>query len=72
MTLSKHLTGKRFIALIACATVALAAATSPAADADWPGYRGPTHDGVSAETGWFKAGASPKVLWSARVGVGFS
>ncbi len=65
MTLTKS-AHALLIALTACAMVALAPA------ADWPVYRGPTYDGISAETGWFKAGASPKVVWSARVGVGFS
>src|SRR4051794_15838250 len=41
---------------------------------DWPNYRGPHHDGVSAEAGWstqWPAGG-PAVLWKANVGVGFS
>jgi len=41
---------------------------------DWPNYRGPNHDGISAETSW-KAdwGASgPKKLWTKSIGVGFS
>jgi len=45
-----------------------------AAAADWPNYRGPTHDGISKETGWTTAWLAdgPKVLWKAKVGLGFS
>jgi len=42
--------------------------------ADWPQFRGPNHDGVSAEDGglekWPDHG--PKVLWKANVGQGYS
>jgi len=38
--------------------------------ADWPHWRGPSHDGISPET--IKPGAVPKVLWKARAGTGFS
>src|SRR5437868_4075306 len=41
---------------------------------DWPGWRGPNRDGVSAETGlltaWPEAG--PRKLWEAPTGEGFS
>jgi outer membrane protein assembly factor BamB len=50
---------------------ALLAATSPAAD--WPQWRGPNRNGVSAEsvgTSW--AANGPKLLWRASVGTGFS
>ena len=42
--------------------------------ADWPCWRGPTHDGVSTETGWsWKWGTNgPPTLWRAQVGTGFS
>ena len=40
--------------------------------ADWPMYRGPDHNGISAETGWFDPSAKVKVLWSRQVGTGFS
>ncbi len=49
----------------------LLAATAPAAD--WPQWRGPNRNGVSAEsigTSWGANG--PKVLWRASVGTGFS
>lgn len=38
---------------------------------DWPQYRGPAREGVSAEKGWTLA-ANPKVLWSAELGTGYS
>ena len=39
--------------------------------ADWPSFRGPTHDGKSAEAvGWPKDG--PKQLWKINVGIGHS
>src|SRR5436305_5508767 len=41
---------------------------------DWPCWRGPNHNGISAETGWLddwpKDG--PPVAWRASVGIGFS
>src|SRR4051794_16558521 len=40
---------------------------SPAARADWPQYRGPSQNGVSAEKGFNAAAASaPAVLWKAN------
>ncbi len=39
--------------------------------ADWPSFRGPGHDGISAETiAWPKDG--PKPLWKINVGIGHS
>ena len=39
--------------------------------ADWPYFRGPGHDGKSAETlTWPKDG--PKQLWAINVGIGHS
>ncbi|MGQ9591690.1 MAG: outer membrane protein assembly factor BamB family protein [Planctomycetota bacterium] len=45
-----------------------------ASGADWPRWRGPTNDGVSAESDWTTEWPSegPKVLWRASVGKGFS
>lgn len=45
-----------------------------AAGADWPQWRGPRRDGVSAETGlnWQWGEQGPPVLWRARVGQGFA
>jgi outer membrane protein assembly factor BamB len=42
--------------------------------ADWPCWRGPVRNGVSAETGanWSWPAAGPKVLWKESVGKGFS
>ncbi|MEK7779919.1 MAG: PQQ-binding-like beta-propeller repeat protein [Verrucomicrobiota bacterium] len=54
------------------AIIALSAVAGTAAD--WPNFRGPTHDGISKETGWTAAWPAdgPKVLWKAKVGMGFS
>src|SRR4051794_30890966 len=39
--------------------------------ADWPSFRGPSHDGKSAESiAWPKDG--PKALWKINVGIGHS
>ncbi len=51
--------------LIACAML-----TSLCAAEDWPHWRGPDRTGISKETGW--SPANPKVIWRAKVGVGFS
>ncbi len=52
----------------------LLSATPPAPAADWPNWRGPTHDGISAETGWQDAwpASGPPAAWKANVGIGFS
>lgn len=51
----------------------LAAASLSASADDWPNYRGPTHDGISAEKGWKSQwDDEPKVLWKKNVGIGFS
>ena len=41
---------------------------------DWPRYRGASTDGISRETGWLGswAGGSPRTVWKAKVGTGFS
>ena len=46
-------------------------ATAARAD-DWPQWRGPARTGISAETAWDDAFASPKIAWKAEVGIGFS
>lgn len=42
--------------------------------ADWPCWRGPSHDGISKETGWLDQWPrqGPTIAWKASVGVGFS
>ncbi len=46
----------------------------PAWGADWPCYRGPSHNGISQETDWNCnwPPAGPKVLWRKSIGIGFS
>ena len=55
---------------LASLALSLVAATA----ADRPNYRGPNHDGISRETGWTTdwPANGPKVLWKAKVGMGFS
>ncbi len=55
-----------FLAALGCA-VALHAA-------DWPHWRGPVRNGISAETKWSDQwpAAGPKIAWKAQVGLGFS
>jgi outer membrane protein assembly factor BamB len=43
------------------------------ANAEWPHWRGPSHDGVSREKAWNpRWEGEPKLLWRAQVGTGFS
>lgn len=60
----------RLCVSVACTIVALAVAT---ADADWPNFRGPNHDGISSEKGlrttW--SGAIP-LKWERTIGSAFS
>ena len=53
------------LVVASCATIVVRAA-------DWPMYRGPDHTGISSETGWFDASAGVKVLWTQKIGKGFS
>lgn len=47
--------------------------SSPSWAEDWPAWRGPGRNGISAEKGWAPWGVGgPKVAWKAQVGVGFS
>jgi outer membrane protein assembly factor BamB len=41
---------------------------------DWPHWRGPQRNGVSAETGWLDVWPKegPPIAWKAKVGLGFS
>lgn len=52
----------------------LALLAAPVFAADWPAFRGPTRDGVSAEKGWKAEWSAdgPPVAWKAEVGLGFS
>ena len=54
--------------------LALLAAAPLAHAADWPNWRGPTHDGISTETGWATqwSAVGPTQLWEAHVGLGCS
>lgn len=61
--------------LVATLAAFVVASLSPAAAADWPGWRGPNRDGVSNETGllpqWGPEG--PPLAWKAKgVGSGFA
>jgi len=59
---------KRLPLVLAGLAAAIAGLCAVAVGDDWPIYRGPAHNGISAETGWFAAGTQPKVLWSADIG----
>lgn len=49
-------------------------ATATLAAADWPQFRGPARDGISAETGLYRTWPSggPKVLWKITVADGYA
>lgn len=59
---------------IACLALSAAFILPTLQAADWPQWRGPDRDGVSQENDWDQTlnGGSPKTLWKAKVGVGFS
>ncbi len=61
--------GRRWFAL-----AAIGALSAPASAADWPQFRGPSRDGVSAETGLLHAWppGGPRVLWSTKAGPGYA
>ena len=50
------------------------AADGEAAAGEWPCWRGPGRDNVSAETAWTATGpeSGPKKLWEAQIGIGYS
>jgi outer membrane protein assembly factor BamB len=54
-----------------CCVMGLSLASAVFA-ADWPQFRGPNRDGISTETGWFKAGTTARTVWEGSVGVGYS
>ena len=57
-----------------CALLILAlrplATEGGAPDTDWPHWRGPTRDGISAERSGWPTGWPPKKLWTANLGYG--
>jgi outer membrane protein assembly factor BamB len=69
-----HTVRKTLPVFMLWAVTILALAAQPAMGADWPNYRGPSHNGISDETDWQSQwGASgPPVLWKKSVGIGFS
>ena len=59
------------LALVMVTALVLGSSTTTMIGADWPSFRGPAHDGKSAETiVWPKAG--PNQLWKINVGIGHS
>jgi len=69
VTPSDRMHWQRLAALVVF-TISLTFAVGTACAADWPQWRGPNRDGVSAEKGW--SAAAPKVLWKACFGPGCS
>jgi len=63
----------RFASLVGTFTL-LAGLTGVSQADDWPHWRGPQRNGVSAETGWLDQwpASGPPVAWKAAVGTGFS
>lgn len=64
--------GRMNFKLVSVLTALVGAVSLPAAD--WPHWRGPDRNGLSAETKWNDSwpAAGPKVAWKAQVGLGFS
>ena len=60
------------VAALAAVTIGEAPEEKPATD--WPQWRGPNLNGISAETGWLTKwpGKGPKQLWKVNVGAGYS
>ncbi len=60
--------------LVLLAPVVLALGATPLNAADWPQWRGPNRDGVSAEADWSInwPATGPKRLWTTRIGEGTS
>ncbi len=60
--------------LLSCIMLSFVLVLSDLQAVDWPNWRGPSYNGISAETGWnsdWKTKA-PKKLWEQNVGTGFS
>lgn len=60
--------------MMAGMTCLLVAVLALAAADDWPHWRGPERNGISAEKGWLDRwpAEGPRVVWKAEVGAGFS
>ena len=64
----------RYVAMLACcAGIVVLGCDSELVAADWPNWRGPSHNGLSDEAGWTTDWPEngPKLLWAASVGTGF-
>ena len=50
------------------------AASSDKVTLDWPNWRGPSHNGISAESSWLDSWDKdkPTIAWKKNVGIGFS
>ena len=65
------MTTTKFSVAVVLTTVLALGSSTRMMGADWPSFRGPTHDGKSAEAiTWPKDG--PKQLWKINVGIGHS
>ena len=55
-------------------TILLLLPVATATAANWPQFRGPNRDGISAETGLLRAWpeGGPEVLWATQLGQGYS
>ena len=61
----------KYTVAVAVTTVLVFGSSTRMMGADWPSFRGPTHDGISAEAiAWPKGG--PKQVWKINVGIGHS
>ena len=62
------------LAVVSTTSLVIVLASFNAEASDWPNYRGPNRNGVSVEKGWLDQWPSdgPKILWRAKVGLGFS
>ena len=69
-------TSRLVVWALLCVPAAAAAPGSEPTSSDWPQWRGPRRDGISAESDWLCswAAAGPKVLWKVegKIGEGFS
>lgn len=69
------MTRTRTLAILALAALGAAAAAGAAGkETDWPRFRGPAQDGLSAETGLLKAWpeTGPRLVWRKPIGGGYS